>query len=184
MTSQDSKFKFAMKGGRRSALMRLCRSLYATGKHDPNIKTVKGMVSILANRQMGQRAAWIWLLDQHESGVRAPLPKKVLGKAQPAFVASKSFYGSDSWRAIRFEALKAGNGCCTLCGRSNRLHGVVLHVDHIKPKSHYPELALELSNLQILCEDCNLGKSNRDDTDWRTATDIDRELDRTDWKAV
>jgi hypothetical protein len=35
-----------------------------------------------------------------------------------------------------------------------------LHVDHIKPVSKYPELKLEFDNLQILCENCNLGKSN------------------------
>lgn len=45
--------------------------------------------------------------------------------------------------------------------------GKVMHVDHIKPKSLHPELKYELSNLQVLCEDCNIGKSNLDDTDWR-----------------
>jgi 5-methylcytosine-specific restriction endonuclease McrA len=54
-----------------------------------------------------------------------------------------------------------------LCGRSKRKHGVVIHVDHIKPKSKYPELALEYNNLQLLCEDCNLGKSNKYETDYR-----------------
>jgi 5-methylcytosine-specific restriction endonuclease McrA len=27
---------------------------------------------------------------------------------------------------------------------------------------------LRLDNLQVLCEPCNLGKSNRDETDWRS----------------
>jgi 5-methylcytosine-specific restriction endonuclease McrA len=53
-----------------------------------------------------------------------------------------------------------------LCGRRAG-NGVVIHVDHIKPRSLYPELALEFSNLQVLCMDCNQGKSNRDFTDWR-----------------
>ena len=42
-----------------------------------------------------------------------------------------------------------------------------LQVDHIKPRSKFPHLALEISNLQVLCRDCNLGKGNRDATDWR-----------------
>lgn len=42
-----------------------------------------------------------------------------------------------------------------------------MHVDHIKPFSRYPELAMKLSNLQLLCEDCNQGKGVRDETDWR-----------------
>lgn len=77
------------------------------------------------------------------------------------------FYRSPAWRELRFEALKGSNGCCSLCGRSNRLHGVILHVDHIKPRSTNPELELTLSNLQVMCEDCNMGKGSRDDTDWR-----------------
>lgn len=36
-----------------------------------------------------------------------------------------------------------------------------------KPPSKFPDLALVLANLQILCEDCNLGKMARDQTDWR-----------------
>ncbi|WP_374759367.1 HNH endonuclease [Dyadobacter fanqingshengii] len=44
---------------------------------------------------------------------------------------------------------------------------VELHVDHIKPRSNYPRLALKLTNLQILCKACNLGKSNLYKDDWR-----------------
>ena len=70
------------------------------------------------------------------------------------------------WQEVRYKALKLGNGSCCLCGATAK-DGAKLHVDHIKPKSIYPELAYELDNLQILCSDCNIGKSNRDDTDWR-----------------
>ena len=53
------------------------------------------------------------------------------------------------------------------CGRSKKEHGVVIHVDHIKPRSKFPELALEFDNLQILCDDCNIGKCNKYEDDWR-----------------
>jgi len=42
-----------------------------------------------------------------------------------------------------------------------------MHIDHIKPRSKYPELTFVFENLQVLCEDCNVGKSNLDETDWR-----------------
>lgn len=70
------------------------------------------------------------------------------------------------WQKVRYFALKESNGSCCLCGRTAK-DGIKLHVDHIKPKSLYPELKYELSNLQVLCCDCNIGKSNLDDTDWR-----------------
>lgn len=77
-----------------------------------------------------------------------------------------SFYDSREWKALRYQALKLNDGRCQLCGRT-RSDGVKLHVDHIKPRSRHPELQLELGNLQVLCEDCNLGKGNKCVRDWR-----------------
>ena len=82
------------------------------------------------------------------------------------FINSREFLESVEWRAIRYDALKRNNGCCELCGASKN-DGVVLNVDHIKPRKHHPELALDINNLQVLCAACNHGKGNRDDTDWR-----------------
>lgn len=80
------------------------------------------------------------------------------------------FYRTPAWRAVRYKALKLYGARCQCCGNGPN-HGVVLHVDHIKPKSRHPELALEITNLQVLCEDCNLGKMARDETDWRESPD-------------
>jgi 5-methylcytosine-specific restriction endonuclease McrA len=78
------------------------------------------------------------------------------------------FYESPAWRAVRYQALKRSGGCCQCCGeRASK--GRPLHVDHIKPRSRYPALELDPDNLQVLCVDCNLGKSNKDATDWRVA---------------
>jgi len=70
----------------------------------------------------------------------------------------KNFYRTKAWRELRFAVLMSSNGKCRVCG-ANSETGVKMHVDHIKPRSLYPELALEPSNLQVLCEDCNLGKA-------------------------
>lgn len=77
-----------------------------------------------------------------------------------------TFYKSRAWRELRYRVLVKADGRCQCCG-TKAVDGGRLHVDHIKPRSKYPELALEESNLQVLCEDCNMGKSNRDETDWR-----------------
>jgi len=76
------------------------------------------------------------------------------------------FYESREWRELRYKALVSYGPICQCCGAS-RKNGSVIHVDHIKPRSKFPELQLVISNLQILCEECNLGKSNKDSTDWR-----------------
>ncbi len=83
------------------------------------------------------------------------------------------FFNSNKWQRLRYDVLLASNGCCSLCGRSTRTHGVTLEVDHIKPRSRFPNLSLDKTNLQVLCFDCNRGKSNRDTTDWRTVPEND-----------
>lgn len=80
----------------------------------------------------------------------------------------RGFYRSREWKAIRYQALAAAVGRCACCGATASA-GAVLHVDHIKPRSKFPELALDLSNLQVLCAACNQGKSNIDETDWRSS---------------
>lgn len=92
---------------------------------------------------------------------------------------NNDFYVSKEWRNIRYQVIKKHGGGCMACGRSKKEHGIVIHVDHIKPRSTHPKLALCFDNLQLLCEDCNLGKSNTDRTDWRPVnTDHEIELDR------
>lgn len=81
--------------------------------------------------------------------------------------SNSEFYDSPQWHKLRYEALKRSNGCCELCGDS-KATGAIIQVDHIKPRSKYPELTLEQTNLQVLCRPCNMGKSNRDSIDWRT----------------
>jgi hypothetical protein len=80
----------------------------------------------------------------------------------------KDFYQSHAWKTIRYAALKRANGFCVCCGAK----GVTLHVDHVIPRSKAPELELEIENLQVLCSDCNEGKGNWDQTDWRKSDSI------------
>lgn len=79
-----------------------------------------------------------------------------------------NFYDTWAWKDIRYQALHKCGRRCMSCGASPlRDNKVVLHVDHIKPFRKYPELALDINNLQVLCEDCNMGKGYWDETDFR-----------------
>jgi hypothetical protein len=76
------------------------------------------------------------------------------------------FYESREWLELRYRVLKKADGSCKLCG-CRASPGNPLQVDHIKPRSTHPHLALSEGNMQVLCKGCNLGKSNKDTTDWR-----------------
>ena len=85
---------------------------------------------------------------------------------------AKRFRASAEWRKLRYTALAAnakrhgGTARCELCGRSRR-DGAILHADHIEPLSRNWSRRLDPTNIQIMCDTCNLGKSNRDDADFR-----------------
>ncbi|MEZ5932474.1 MAG: HNH endonuclease [Alphaproteobacteria bacterium] len=79
-----------------------------------------------------------------------------------------SFYRSYKWRRLRVDVLEAnreryGLLACECCGMVD----TTFHVDHIYPRSTHPELALDPANLQVLCDDCNVGKATLYTTNWR-----------------
>ena len=81
---------------------------------------------------------------------------------------SDAFYASWEWKQVRYEALVLHGRQCMVCGFTPTLGCKErLVVDHIKPRSKFPDLALDLSNLQILCNSCNMGKSNIHQHDFR-----------------
>ena len=94
--------------------------------------------------------------------------KRFIKKKNKGYTHDKALalYASDAWRTLRYDVLREQGGCCQLCGRG-RKDGVILHVDHIIPLSVDWSKRLDKDNLQVLCQDCNLGKSNTDDIDWR-----------------
>ena len=81
-------------------------------------------------------------------------------------VCGNAFLVSYQWRRKRMEVLTKHGARCQCCGVTPE-QGAVMHVDHIKPRSKFPALALDIDNLQVLCDACNHGKGNWDTTDWR-----------------
>jgi len=61
---------------------------------------------------------------------------------------------------LRLKVLSRDNFRCVFCGRSPATDfGVKLHIDHIIPFSKGGKSSLD--NLQTLCQDCNIGKSDK-----------------------
>ena len=79
---------------------------------------------------------------------------------------SKSIFVQEEGRGIglklRLQVLSRDGFRCIFCGRSPATHtGVNLQVDHVVPFSKTGKSTIE--NLQTLCQECNLGKSNNND---------------------
>lgn len=64
-----------------------------------------------------------------------------------------------SWASLRRMALNRDNHTCKSC---NLYAPDIVQVDHVKPKSKFPELKLVLSNLTTLCPNCHSRKSNKE----------------------
>lgn len=63
---------------------------------------------------------------------------------------------SYKWRQLQQKILKRDNYKCSVCG------GVARSVDHIKPRSKYPELMWNEDNLVAMCVSHNSSKGSRE----------------------
>jgi|TARA_R100000900_G_scaffold133987_1_gene110998 hypothetical protein len=81
---------------------------------------------------------------------------------------SMNSYYNERWRILRSELFEVYGAACSVCGRNYKTDGVVIQGDHIQPKIKRPDIALYFSNLQVLCRDCNVGKSYYYNTDHRS----------------
>jgi hypothetical protein len=79
------------------------------------------------------------------------------------------FYGSDEWRSLRLQVFNLYGKRCLRCGSTKNIH-----VDHIFPRSKFPELELDETNLQPLCNSCNDKKSNIHFWDCRPVPDEEK----------
>lgn len=86
----------------------------------------------------------------------------------PDLIKKKTEKGHKTQRNInirlRFMVLRRDNFKCKICGKSPATDpNIVLHVDHILAWAKGGETVIE--NLQTLCSDCNIGKSDLSMTD-------------------
>jgi uncharacterized protein (TIGR02646 family) len=65
-------------------------------------------------------------------------------------VGKQGFYNSQRWHKIRMKVRQRDGHRCVRCGVECREKGSYA-VDHIKRRRDYPDLAYEMSNLELLC---------------------------------
>ena len=94
-------------------------------------------------------------MPEEIEGVKHPVDVQQINSAtQPVHKTKR-----DINLRLRFLVMKRDDFKCCMCGRSPATTpGLELHIDHIVPWSKGGETVI--GNLQTLCSDCNLGKSD------------------------
>ncbi|WWT40088.1 hypothetical protein [Staphylococcus phage PT94] len=74
---------------------------------------------------------------------------------------------SKKWKDLRKQIIQRDGGMCNRCWvELNIIERENLQVHHIKPRSEYPELMYEPSNLITVCKTCNLTLGTKGYLDW------------------
>ena len=81
-------------------------------------------------------------------------------------INSDMFLRSKEWRELRKKAIERYGDKCLKCGKQGTKASPI-NIDHIKPRKFFPELALDINNLQPLCSRCNKDKGNGQAIDYR-----------------
>lgn len=124
------------------------------------LRRKEGSVSIIPDAAPLRRTPPPWPVS--------PLPLDPPGLRLAGFLLQKMkpykrndpFYTSAAWRAVREQALIRDHYICQKCQRKADM-GLIFRpnaatmVHHLKPRSQYPELELDLDNLESLCDACH-----------------------------
>ena len=95
---------------------------------------------------------------QHSDDTRKKISESrqknpLLGNKNPNYK-----HGND-WKTLRNIILERDDYTCQEC---RWCEPDIMQVDHIQPKSIYPELQYELNNLECLCPNCHARKTIKD----------------------
>ena len=137
-----------------------------------NKKACKELAALLMGKQSEGAfkpvVVWKYKNTKKPSPVPAQTshPQQPKSKIIPAWRNPQKFYASWEWKKARYQVLQRFGAKCMLCGATPE-SGAKICVDHIKPRALDPALELDTDNLQVLCDDCNMGKGRWDQTDWR-----------------
>lgn len=106
-----------------------------------------------------------WLLNKDRSAAVETLTAAKLDssitKHEQDQLEYEEFYRTPEWKQLRHVVIRRDGSTCRSCGKLI-VDAFDLTIDHIKPRSRYPELALELTNLRVTCRPCNSSKGARD----------------------
>jgi hypothetical protein len=133
----------------------------------PNLKIIIAHDHIVSLSKDDRKSA-------QSEGRKAGIPKlkKPHFERFPSKAEKSEFYKSWDWTTLRKEVINEFGPRCQCCGSTPKDktvsdENVRIVVDHVKPLHYYWSMRLERSNLQVLCQECNMGKGAWDETDHR-----------------
>ena len=113
------------------------------------------MLHVLPNGSVGSKKEKIFSFSELVSCYERVCPSFVDREMYEELVAVERGKVDDS---LRYNIMNRDNFTCVLCGRTQK-DGVKLQIDHIIPISKGGKSTP--NNLRTLCEQCNMGKSNK-----------------------
>lgn len=141
-----------LRSARNKLRWHLSKELNINAKHIKINQCVNMFCSLYNLKKPKKKKARSWLLELYISGENDIIKRE-----------DASFYQTREWKDLRKKTLLHYGNKCMKCGYEHESNCV----DHIKPRSKYPELEMDFDNLQVLCCLCNLIKGNRNDKDYR-----------------
>jgi hypothetical protein len=100
-----------------------------------------------------------WMQKPRREKVAARLGV-LLQERKTAIEEAERFYSSLEWKILREKVVTGKGRICVICYKFIR-RDFNLTVDHIKPRSKFPQLSLDIENLQVMCRSCNSSKGDR-----------------------
>lgn len=91
---------------------------------------------------------------------------------------SERIISSRKWGKFRLQIIERDNYHCQRClHKYGRIETTRLEVHHIRPRSKYPELIFERTNVITLCKTCNISLGTRETLDFKwECPDTEREI--------
>lgn len=146
----------------RAARRKMLRHLAKTGNAVTSATTDETAIRLFASTNGMEIPEGVeekkWLMELYHSGSNVIICKD-----------DTAFYASKEWRELRDWCFSFWGRRCLKCKDDDP--ECDMHVDHIKPKAKFPDLALDKDNVQPLCWLCNRTKSDRGEKDYRVLPD-------------
>lgn len=97
-----------------------------------------------------------WNVIKGKPLTKVELARNAKAKKEPRRRARERFLRSPEWKAMRLVILERDGKVCACCGSVSQIQ-----IDHILPRSKFPELQLDADNLRVLCWPCNKAKNTK-----------------------